>query len=277
MVVANDILRVAAGEIGYSRWNDAQSGTKYGRDYATRHGAYYGSNGVSYCAMFVTWLFRRAGMDVPGGDFAYCPYGIAQMRRAGLEVNKYNARPGDIVFFDWDGGVSDHVGVVELNKGGYLQTIEGNTSYRGKTGSVARKIRYWGNVCNVFRPRYGAPAPAARPAPVGSLTVDGWFGAQSIRKLQAVMGTPQDGVISSQPSSNRAWVPNASTGWEWAANRHAKGSAVIQAWQRKIGAAPDGFIGPGTVRATQKFLGVAQDGYAGKTTMSAWQTWLNQH
>ena len=34
MATASEVLRIAAGEIGYSRWTDPQPGTKYGRWYA---------------------------------------------------------------------------------------------------------------------------------------------------------------------------------------------------------------------------------------------------
>lgn len=39
MATANDVLRIAAGELGYSRWTDPQPGTKYGRWYAQAHGS----------------------------------------------------------------------------------------------------------------------------------------------------------------------------------------------------------------------------------------------
>ena len=80
MATASDALRVAAAEIGYNRFNDPAEGTKYGRDYATRHGAYYGTSGVPYCAIFATWVLRQVGMTPPGGDFAYVPYGINAAR-----------------------------------------------------------------------------------------------------------------------------------------------------------------------------------------------------
>lgn len=274
MARASDVLRVAAGEIGYSRWKDPNTGTKYGRDYASRHGAYYGNNGVAYCAMFVTWCLRQAGVPVPGGDFAYCPYGVNNMRKLGLEVDKRAAQPGDVVFFDWDGGVSDHVGFVELNRGGWLQTIEGNVTVNGKSGGVARKARAWGNVAAVMRPKYAQAAATTTGTVNSGLTVDGWFGAKSIRRLQHVMGTPVDGVVSSQAAANRVFLPRVGSGWEFV--NYPYGSAVIRAWQRKTGAGVDGIVGKQTVSATQKFLGVSVDGYAGEQTMSAWQSWLNK-
>ena len=61
MATASEVLRIAAGEIGYSRWTDPQPGTKYGRWYAQSHGSYYGASGVPFCAMFVSWVMSRAG------------------------------------------------------------------------------------------------------------------------------------------------------------------------------------------------------------------------
>lgn len=274
MITASSILQTAVAEIGYSRWTDPQPGTKYGRDYAARHGKYYGSNGVPYCGLFVTWVFRRCGEQPPGGDFAYCPAGIKAMKKLGLEVNKFNAQPGDIVFFDWDGGESDHVGFVESKNGNYLLTIEGNTTANGVSGVVARRKRTLSCVCNVFRPRYETAATHRTNKTV--LEIDGWFGQASIRRLQAVLNTTQDGVISGQPVCNRRYCPNSSTGWEWGA-RGAKGSMCIRAWQRKTGATVDGLYGHASVKSTQKFLGVPVDGYMGAVTVKAWQTWLNNH
>lgn len=269
-----DVIKTAAGEIGYIRWNDSRPGTKYGRAYASRHGVDYSKNGVPYCAMFVTWTFHQLGTTPPGGDFAYCPYGIRAMKRLGLEVQKTRAQPGDLVFFDWGkDGESDHVGIVEANNGKHLTTIEGNTTFRGYSGAVARRTRNFQDVCNVFRPRYDAPILALAPGKT-SLVVDGYFGPASIRRLQHVLGTPVDGVISQQPATNKHYLPNATGGWEWV-TQGATGSTVVRAWQRKTDANPDGLFGLKTVQRAQAFLGVPVDGYAGPETMKAWQTYLN--
>ena len=68
MATASEVLRIAAGEIGYSCWTDPQPGTKYGRWYAQSHGSYYGASGVPFCAMFVSWVMSRAGQA-----FRDCP------------------------------------------------------------------------------------------------------------------------------------------------------------------------------------------------------------
>lgn len=156
MSSASDALRIAAAEVGYSRWSDPKPGTKYGRWYAELTGsAYYGESGVPYCAMFVSWVLHQAGVDF---TYAYCPYILRDFKAA--RVAKSDARPGDVVLFDWGGdGVPDHVGLVELNRGTYYQTIEGNTS-SGSAGSqsnggrVARRTRSLSTVCAVIRIDY---------------------------------------------------------------------------------------------------------------------------
>ena len=185
---ASDILRVAAAEIGYNRWNDPEQGTKYGRDYATRHGAYYATSGVPYCAMFVTWVLRQCGMTPVGGDFAYVPWMIAAAEREGQRLgNIHNARPGDYLCFDWDGdGVADHVGFVEVNCGTHVQTIEGNTSgswngSQSNGGGVYRRARGWDSVCAVIRPVFESDVVGASG---GGLVVDGWWGVDTTCALQ---------------------------------------------------------------------------------------------
>lgn len=161
MPSAEPLLSVARGQIGYSRWDDPEEGTKYGRWFAEKTGEpYYGKSGVPYCAMFASWCADRAGVKVPGLPGAYCP----TMLQAGIDADDdysaSNAEPGDIVYFDWQSdGVADHVGIVESNNGSYLTTIEGNTS-KGSSGSqsnggvVARRTRSYSVVKRVVRPSF---------------------------------------------------------------------------------------------------------------------------
>ena len=168
MASANKVLSIAAGEVGYSRWDDPQAGTKYGRAFAEKVGnSYYGNSGVPYCCMFVWWVLDQSGMTVPGMPTASCTALRNACANAGLIVSKMSAQPGDIVIFDWPGsrdGANDHVGFVELNKGNYIQTIEGNTSSgasgsQGNGGVVARRTRDWSVVQDVIRPAYGSDKP----------------------------------------------------------------------------------------------------------------------
>lgn len=166
-----NIVEVAQREVGYSRWADPQTGTKYGRWYATHTGVpYYGANGVPYCAMFVSWCAVHAGIALDGGVFAYCPTGEHNLRKAGREVSSWrDAKPGDIVFFDWNkDGISDHVGIVTRVIGGTLETIEGNTSASSSGsqtngGRVAVRLRSPNLVKTIMRPSVGTTPDTPQP------------------------------------------------------------------------------------------------------------------
>lgn len=168
MASANRVLSIASGEVGYSRWDDPEAGTKYGRAFAEKVGnSYYGNSGIPYCCMFVWWVLEQAGMTVPGMPTASCTALRNACASAGMIVPKMSAQPGDIVIFDWPGsrdGANDHVGFVELNRSTYIQTIEGNTSSgasgsQGNGGVVARRTRDWSVVQDVIRPAYGSDKP----------------------------------------------------------------------------------------------------------------------
>lgn len=112
--------------------------------------AWYGMVGP-WCAMFVTWAYVQAGSKsfYPKlARWAYCPYMVSDARagRNGLElVSAHSVQPGDIVLFDWNGGVADHVGLFEkwIKLGVEFSSIEGNTSLGNDSngGEVMRRAR----------------------------------------------------------------------------------------------------------------------------------------
>lgn len=281
MSTAIDVLRIAAAEIGYSRWDDTEAGTKYGRDYAARHGAYYGTSGVPYCAMFVTWVLRRAGMEPVGGDFAYVPYGINAAAKAGRLVEKHAAIPGDYLCFDWDDNrIADHVGFVEANRGSWVQTIEGNTSSgvagsQSNGGGVYRRARSWDDVIAVIRPEY--EHAQAVSAASGVLDTDGYWGEATTRRLQEVLATPVDGIVSDQDAAWQEANPALTSGWEWT-DSPTEGSSVVEELQRRLGVDVDGLMGPDTINALENHLGFEADGHldAPSPTVAALQQSLNR-
>ncbi|MDO5092985.1 MAG: NlpC/P60 family protein [Propionibacteriaceae bacterium] len=95
-----------------------------------------------------------------------------------------------------------------------------------------------------------APAPPAGP--------DGYWGSDTTKHLQAVLGTPQDGVVSSQDVYWKGQNSALTSGWEWSAA--ATGSTVIRAMQDRLGVTADGLIGPNTIKALQRHLGTPEDG-----------------
>ena len=283
MSVQQQVLQRAASRIGYYAPADPQVGSEAARYWYHRgKGAWLlgPSNRIWWCMLFVSMCLDECGqIDAIGGYSSHTDTTIAQARRAGCQlVPVSQAAPGDVVIFNWDGGATDHVGLVERNLGGgVLQTIEGNTS-NGAKGSQSAGNGVWRrrrsrSIAAVIRPRYtGATAPAPAPAG-GGLAVDGVIGWASIRALQAALGTPVDGEVWGQWAPNRVYVPAAGGGWVW--DRSGSGSAVIRALQTRLGVTADGLIGPATIRAWQTRLGVTADGYLGATTARALQTALN--
>lgn len=106
------------------------------------------------------------------------------------------------------------------------------------------------------------PPTPANPAPAPgrpNLLVDGRWGRATTMALQNELGTPVDGVVSSQALRWRDANPGLTTGWEWV--RTPRGSQLIRAVQRVVGVGVDGIIGPDTIEGLQQHLGVrAVDG-----------------
>lgn len=125
MTQREQIIAVAVSEIGY----------REGTNNATKYGAWYGMNNQPWCAMFVSWCARQAG--VPMGvipNLAYVPYIQATYDRQGAWMPRgsgYSPLPGDLVIF----GKNDHIGIVEGVSNDRLITIEGNTSASGNSSN----------------------------------------------------------------------------------------------------------------------------------------------
>lgn len=284
MATASKVLSIAAGEIGYNRWDDPKAGTKYGRWYAElTKSPFFGTSGVPYCAMFVAWVLAQAGQGCAGMPTASCTTCLNGARGAGLvRSSKKSAQPGDLVIFDWGGdGSPDHIGFVEKNKGGYIQTIEGNTS-SGSSGSqsngggVYRRTRDWSVVLAVIAVPYGGSGGGSKPA-TGEIDKDGWWGTDTTTKSQEQAGTPVDGIVSSQDAYWKPKLAGCTTGWEWV--DEAEGSQLIMAVQtalrdkhgQDVGEI-DGIAGPKFWKAFERAAGYDPDevGLEGPSNTIKW-------
>ena len=212
---AASVLEVAQSQIGTT------DGTKYGRWYARVSGRpEYAAIGTAWCAMFVSWVFDQAGATCAGIPGAYCPTIYAAAKAAGATRSARDARAGDVVLFDWDGGNPDHVGVVESNTGAALATIEGNVA-----GAVRRRTRAYSTVKAVIRPSYDA--------------TEGWkmYGFATVKK-----GASGATVKLVQAALNvRSAAGLAIDGYCGGVT-----DAAIRTWQRKRGLVVDGICGPVT-------------------------------
>src|SRR6185436_3808806 len=76
--------------------------------------------GNPWCASFITWSLERAGKKMPGGGWAAVQTWVrnAEAGQNGLKiVSAQDARPGDIVAYDWGGqddfGSDGHIGFLD--------------------------------------------------------------------------------------------------------------------------------------------------------------------
>jgi hypothetical protein len=93
----------------------------------TKYGAWFGTNGVAWCAQFVSWVFAHSGNRLPsldgpaGKGFQSCPDAI---RYAGAHGQLHHRpRVGDIFLLK----NGEHTGIVSrVFPDGHFHTIEGN-------------------------------------------------------------------------------------------------------------------------------------------------------
>lgn len=144
-----DVLTVAYSQFGYhegdseAEMNGANaSGTKNFAEYNRMYGKLDNGegNGVSYgyswCAAFVSWCLRHAGVSK---EVARTEVSCRRMTEWYRENSTYHARssgyvplPGDIIMFHNGNGVAQHVGLVCGTEGNRVYVIDGN----GQEGMV---------------------------------------------------------------------------------------------------------------------------------------------
>jgi len=141
-----------------------QSGYQEGANNNTIYGKWYGLNHEPWCAMFVSWCYNQADLGAKitaqtKKGFASCDAGLKWFSKKGKIVPVGQAKPNDIVFFQFDADAQpDHVGIVAKNDGKkYLWVWEGNTSGDSKGSQsngdgVYLKKRAYSFVMGVARP-----------------------------------------------------------------------------------------------------------------------------
>lgn len=154
MTAAERVVAIARGEIGVTELPAGSNQVKYNTWFYGREVA-----GASYpwCCAFVCWVFDRAGclslLRRTGG----CTTLLNWFKGRGRLVPAREARPGDVVFYQFDADAyADHVGIVERVSGTGVTAIEGNTSVTSDDngGAVMRRSRRWSRVMAVARPDY---------------------------------------------------------------------------------------------------------------------------
>lgn len=163
------VLAVAASQIGYREGKDSSG---YNNDNA--FGVWYGTNGVSWCAQFVSWCASQAGvLDVAIPRHQYTPTGWNWFVAHNEDVTTPQA--GDVMYvYGPVAGEKNprvhHVGFVEkVLSGGRVQTIEGNTNTSGSSqgNGVYRLVRTVSSRLKFARPNYAAAVVTPKPPAKG--------------------------------------------------------------------------------------------------------------
>ena len=220
---ANAVLAVARAELG-NHENPPESNRQ-------KYGVWARNNGVAWCATYVTWVFAHAGCDwrgkIPG--FAYTPTlnACLQKKMRFKRVPPEEARPGDVVFFDFPDSVHriQHVGIVADNDLRYrsLRTYEGNTSVTSDDngGEVMERYRGYSLTASILRPPYAAPKPVKRIV---------------IKRVLKVRNPRQTGPDVLAVRKFLGLKP-------WPLFDRTARDALVR-WQRHVGLTPDGEFGP---------------------------------
>lgn len=275
-------LRSAVVEVAKNQlWYRAEAGKN------NKYGAYFGGNYQDWCAFFVAWCMKTAGVPtsvynstsgVAGVGRADYP-NVIRSGKLHYRTEKYDPKPGDTIYFDWSCRSVEHphvdyiqhIEIVTDYKNGYIYTVGGNKS--GNTikdtecGMVSRgtyqrndsrivafgEIDYSGKSSAVTE-RYTGTYPYGNKK---GGTANSWTGGSS-------------NVVSS--SSNPDDHPQPTTMVR--RNSRGEGVAWVQAiCNRLIGTnlAVDGVCGAATVNAIKTFqrkYGLTADGIVGPSTRS---------
>ena len=125
-----DIVEVAKSQLGY----------REGKNNDTKYGTWYGMPNQPWCAMFVSWCARQAGIPksvIP--NLSYVPNYFSN-KAFTIKKSNYTPKSGDIFLTK----SQSHVGLVWYTDGSYFYTIEGNSNNNGSsegTSVVTNKRR----------------------------------------------------------------------------------------------------------------------------------------
>lgn len=193
----------------------------------TKYGAWYGLNGVKWCAIFVSWVYNEAGHPLGKIDtlkgYQSCASGYNFWKKKNMLTSSPQA--GDIVLYDWNGdGTCDHTGIfiAWINEGVSFFAWEGNTAVGNNSdgGQVMRRERKKstvkafvnpGVVDTVLTPVNGVLKKGDIGASVTALqkklydlgyvlVVDGDFGKETdkvVKQFQQDKGLESDGEVTS--------------------------------------------------------------------------------
>ena len=157
----------------------------------TLYGEWFGWNGVPWCAIFVSWVFDRAGKRIPPlqtpKGCAYVPTFVQHAKATGQwrPRGTYTPKAGDLIVFQFTNR-PDHIGIVQgVLPDGRIHTVEGNTNAAGsRTGGMVAQLYRRSGILGFIDVRPTAPQ-------IDWNAIRRWSAGIVLNKLQAVR-TPLD-------------------------------------------------------------------------------------
>lgn len=211
-------------------------------------------------------------------------YGTGNRKTIGIEI--CYSRSGGARFDAAEDNAARYIASLLKAYGWGIDRVKRHYDWSRKYCPHRTMDRGWTRFLNMVRSYMGLPAASIPSggegtASVGKVAVDKKWGPATTRASQKVLGTYIDGIVSKQSKRARKFLPNVSTAsWKFVDNP-GRGSNMVRALQRLVGASVDGKCGPGTVSALQKFLkskgyySGAIDSKMGPGTVSGWQKYIN--
>lgn len=211
-------------------------------------------------------------------------YGPGNRKTIGIEI--CYSRSGGARFDAAEDNAARYVASLLKAYGWGINRVKRHYDWSRKYCPHRTMDRGWGRFLNMVRKYMGLPAASIPNGgegteSVGKVAIDHRWGPATTRASQKVLGTYIDGIVSKQSKRARKYLPNVSTAsWKFV-NRPGKGSNMVRALQRLVGATVDGRCGPGTVSALQRFLknkgyySGSIDSKMGPGTVGGWQRYLN--
>ena len=239
--------------------------TKFARELDKLGWFYNGpKQGYAWCDVFVDDCFVEAyGVEAAlellcqpkKSTGAGCTFSAQFYRNKG-QFHKSDPQPGDQIFFGKTGD-EYHTGIVEKIAGGYVYTIEGNTSsgngVDAEGGGVFRKKYRLGSsaISGYGRPNYGGAA-AAQPESKNESASENNEEVCKVELRQLYKGHKGQDVKALQ----LLLLGNGISCGNWGADGDfgSDTDAAVRAYQRKKGLDVDGIVGPAT---WGKLLGVS--------------------
>ena len=259
-----DLVNVARSQVGYHEGDNESHlyGGASGSSNYTEYGYWYGTQVqgspsgfyASWCAIFISWCARQAG--IPTSIISNATYACAGSDYGDFKNldfysrGSYTPKVGDLIFFDWLDGdqyVWDHVEIVIGVDSSNVTTLGGNT------GTNDVKTRNW-NLSHQYIKGYGVPkytsgsnpTPTPTPTPTPSGSVQDLTNPKNPNKYS----TPPSGTYLNVGDSGTyvRWLQACLNQCGYSCDvdgQFGYGTAeALKSFQRKYGLTVDGGFGP---------------------------------